>query len=168
MFIFQWNSPQSFGRIEAPSASYFRCRAHASRIDNHRKRVSLFRTGYRPPMNHAAHRCVSGQLVPLRRLSVLIGHGVPPGYPSRMVAEPSWSGIRKPRASIYLWSRIAGVYVEPPLHNHNALFSASVAYRINPSSPPRPISITFYTVRNSVSPPDFCPFYNCFNQWNSI
>lgn len=94
-------------------------------------------------MNHAAHRCVSGQLVPLRRLSVLIGHGVPPGYPSRMVAEPSWSGIRKPRASIYLWSRIAGVYVEPPLHNHNALFSASVAYRINPSSPPRPISIRF-------------------------
>lgn len=50
-----------------------------------------------------------------------------------MVAEPSWSGIRKPRASIYLWSRIAGVYVEPPLHNRNALFSASVAYRINPS-----------------------------------
>lgn len=32
---------------------------------------------------------VLGQLVPLRRLSVLIGHGVPPGYPSRVVLEPS-------------------------------------------------------------------------------
>lgn len=70
-----------------------------------------------------------------------------------MVAEPSWSGVRKPRASIYLWSRIAGVYVEPPLHNHNALFSASVAYRINPS--PSSHFDTFYTIRNSVSPVDF-------------
>lgn len=77
---------------------------------------------------------VLGQLVPLRRLSVLIGHGVPSGYPSRVMLKPSRTirGGTKPRASIYLWSRIAGVYVEPPLHNHNALFPASIAYRMKP------------------------------------
>lgn len=77
---------------------------------------------------------VLGQLVPLRRLSVLIGHGVPSGYSSRVMLKPSRTirGGTKPRASIYLWSRIVGVYVEPPLHNHNALFPASIAYRMKP------------------------------------
>lgn len=113
-------------------------------------------------MNHAAHRCVSGQLVPLRRLSVLIGHGVPPGYPSRMVAEPSWY-VSLARAFIYgpgslgcTWNRLYTTIMP----------SSRRASPIESTHPPSPHFDTFYTIRNSVSPVDFIIF--CFNQWNSI
>ncbi|KOC62752.1 hypothetical protein WH47_03736, partial [Habropoda laboriosa] len=69
------------------------------------------------------------------RLSVLIGHGVPPGYPSSgggsSLSEKQLVVIRKPLASIYLWSWIARVYVEPPLHTTIMLIAASVAHRMN-------------------------------------
>lgn len=110
-------------------------------------------------MNHAAHRCVSGQLVPLRRLSVLIGHGVPPGYPSRMVAEPSWY-VSLARAFIYgpgslgcTWNRLYTTIMP----------SSRRASPIESTHPPSP----HFVLHDS----KFCfssLFHNCFNQWNSI
>lgn len=125
-----------------PSASYFPCKAHALEVDIIGN-ASFFRgSGVTAPVLYeSCSTDVLGQLVPLRRLSVLIGHGVPPGYPSRVVLEPlrPTCVVHKPRASIYLWCWIARVYVEPPLHNHNVLLE----YRLSNEAVPRSIPISF-------------------------
>lgn len=88
-------------------------------------RVSLFRTST-SSMNHA----VSMFQVRLPLLGEAVRFDRPwrsswftPHERCRKLFEERLALVRKPRASIYLWSRVAGVYVGPPLRHPKHVFT---------------------------------------------